>query len=67
MNTQCDNCGVVLSGEDAITNRRGTFCTTDCDLRHAADVADAYVPVLSDEAWLFDPDSPPDLPSFCHP
>jgi hypothetical protein len=34
---RCDRCSVRLDPADAITNRRGTFCTTDCDERSRRD------------------------------
>ena len=73
--TRCDHCSCRLDEADAITNRRGTFCTTDCDERNKRDswqMADPPegpgVPVFSDEPWLIEPpEVQPDLPAFCHP
>ncbi len=70
--TRCDHCSVRLDEADAINNRRGTFCTTDCDERNRrdswqlADPTETFVPVFSDEA-----DIPEvgilDTTLFCHP
>lgn len=64
--TRCDHCNSRLDEADATVTRRGTFCSADCEHRHAIDLS--FVPVLSDEQWLIEPDEvQPNLPAFCHP
>jgi hypothetical protein len=64
---------VRLDAADAIHNRRGTFCTTDCDERNrheswqlADPTEETGVPVFSDEADI--PETGHiDTSQFCHP
>jgi len=70
MNTSCDACGDQIHGEPPISNRQGDFCGIPCYTAFLHDWPDerlAMVPVLSDEAYLWDPDDPPDVSGFCHP
>jgi hypothetical protein len=68
MNTSCDACGDPIVGEPPITNRQGDFCGLSCYVAFLHDWPDTReVPVLSDEAYLWNPDEPPDVTAFCHP
>ncbi len=68
MSTTCDACGDPIHGEPTIRNRQGDFCGLPCYAAFLHEWPDLKsVPVLSDEAYLWDPDDPPDTSTFCHP
>lgn len=70
MNTKCQHCGRVLQDQELPLNLppgRDRFCGLACKVAFEQESEAPAVPVLSDEPYLWDPDSPPDTTSFGHP